>query len=241
MSQVDLIKSELLKKSNKSRAEQSQRFFKTGKGEYGEGDVFVGVSVPDQRKIAKKYTDMPLAEISQILHSHIHEHRLVAIFILVYKFQKAEVVEQNNIYQYYLKNTKYINNWDIIDSSAGYIVGEFLYSQNDAEKAKKILTRLANSKSVWERRIAIMATFAYIMHGKEEFTFDIADILIHDDHDLVQKAVGWMLREVGKRVSQEQEEEFLSTRYQTMPRTMLRYAIERFEEPRRKEYLLSQV
>ena len=241
MSPVDTIKAELLKKCDKSRADKSQRFFKTGPGEYGEGDVFIGVSVPDQRKVAKKYTDMSLVQISKLLHSHIHEHRLVAIFILVYKFRRASVADQKLIYQYYLDNTKYINNWDIIDSSAGYIVGEYLYSQKDDKSATLVLARLAKSSSIWERRIAIMSTFAYTIHGNSRLTLEIADILIHDEHDLVQKAVGWMLREVGKRISRDQEEEFLKSRYQTMPRTMLRYAIERFAEPKRQMYLKSQI
>ncbi len=241
MNHAQSIRQELTNKSNKSRATHSQRFFKTGAGEYGEGDIFVGVSVPDQRKIAKKHMDISLGELSEILHSEVHEHRLMAIFILVYKFQKANSQERGSIYNYYLQNTKYINNWDIIDSSAGYIVGEYLYEQKNDDNTINVLTMLARSDSIWERRIAIMSTFAFIMHGYHKPTFAIADILLQDEHDLIQKAVGWMLREVGKRVSQDKEEAYLKTRYQTMPRTMLRYAIERFEEPRRKEYLLSQV
>lgn len=241
MNPVDTIKAELQKKSNKYRAEKSQRFFKTGRGEYGEGDVFMGVSVPDQRKIAKEFTDISLTEISKLLCSDIHEYRLVAIFILVYKFRSTSTVNQKAIYQYYLDNTKYINNWDIIDSSAGYIVGEYLYDQKDDKGARQVLAKLARSSSIWDRRIAIMSTFAYIIHGNSRLTLEIADILIHDEHDLVQKAVGWMLREVGKRISQDQEEEFLKPRYKTMPRTMLRYAIERFTEPRRQKYLKSQI
>lgn len=241
MNHAQSTRQELTNISNKSRAIHSQRFFKTGKGEYGEGDVFVGVSVPDQRKIAKKHTDIPLGELSEILHSEVHEHRLTAIFILVYKFQKADSQQRDNIYHYYLQNTKYINNWDIVDSSAQYIVGEYLYIQNNNDSTLSVLTELAQSDDIWERRIAIMSTFAFIMYGDYKLTFAISDILLHDDHDLIQKAVGWMLREVGKRVSQAKEEAYLKTRYQTMPRTMLRYAIERFEEPRRKEYLLTQV
>ncbi|MDQ5943603.1 MAG: hypothetical protein QG675_371 [Patescibacteria group bacterium] len=241
MNHAQSIRQELTNISDKSRAIHSQRFFKTGAGEYGEGDIFVGVNVPDQRKIAKKHIDISLGELSEILHSEVHEYRLTAIFILVYKFQIANSQERGSIYNYYLQNTKHINNWDIVDSSAQYIVGEYLYEQNKDDNTMIVLTKLAQSDDVWERRIAIMSTFAFIMRGDYKPTFAIADILLQDEHDLIQKAVGWMLREVGKRVSQDKEEAYLKTRYQTMPRTMLRYAIERFEEPRRKEYLLSQV
>jgi 3-methyladenine DNA glycosylase AlkD len=241
MNQAKLIELELQKYSNKSRAEHSQRFFRTGKGEYGEGDVFIGVTVPNQRKVAKKYIDITFSELSKLLHSKTHEHRLTAIFILVYQYNKAKLADRQKIYKFYLQNTKYINNWDIIDSSAGYIVGEYLFELNDKSKTLDILTNLAKSSSIWERRIAIMSTFAFIMHGDHRPTFAIADILLHDEHDLIQKAVGWMLREVGKRVSQELEVEFLKSRYKTMPRTMLRYAIERFEETKRKKYLHSQI
>lgn len=241
MNHVQSIKQELRYKSSKSRATHSQRFFKTGKGEYGEGDMFIGVIVPDQRKIAKKHIDISLDELSKLLFSKVHEYRLTAVFILVYKFQKSDIHEKNNIYNYYLQNIEYINNWDIIDSSASYIVGEYLYTQNNDDNTVRVLAGLARSDNVWKRRIAIMSTFAFIMHGYYKPTFAIADILLNDDHDLIQKAVGWMLREVGKRVSQDKEEEYLKTRYSTMPRTMLRYAIERFEEPKRKAYLLSQI
>ena len=236
-----LIKVELQKHSNISRANKSQGFFKTGEGEYGEGDVFLGVSVPDQRKIAKKYIDSSLDDIEELLHSKTHEYRLTAILMLVYKYSKSNQLNQAKIYRFYLKNTRYINNWDIIDSSAGYIVGEYLFEQKNSSKTLGILTSLTKSDSIWERRIAIMSTFAFTMYGDHKPTFAIADILIQDRHDLVQKAVGWMLREVGKRVSQELEEEFLKTRYKTMPRTMLRYAIERFEETKRQKYLCSQI
>ena len=241
MSNMALIKAELQKHSNTSRANKSQEFFKTGEGEYGEGDVFLGVSVPDQRKIAKKYIDSSLNDIEELLHSKTHEYRLTAILMLVYKYAKSSQVDQTKIYRLYLKNTNYINNWDIIDSSAGYIVGEYLFEQNNHSKTLSILTNLAKSDSIWERRIAIMSTFAFTMHGDHKPTLAIADILLHDEHDLVQKAVGWMLREIGKRISQELEEQFLKSRYKTMPRTMLRYAIERFEETKRQKYLSSQI
>ena len=241
MSSVELVQTELQVHSNTNRANKSQSFFKTGVGEYGEGDIFLGVSVPDQRKIAKKYIDSSLDDIEELLHSKTHEYRLTAILMLVYKYVKSSSVDKTRIYKFYLKNTKYINNWDIIDSSAGYIVGEYLFELNDESKTNEILTNLAKSSSIWERRIAIMSTFAFTMHGDHKPTFAIADVLLHDEHDLVQKAVGWMLREVGKRISQELEEEFLIPRYKTIPRTMLRYAIERFEETKRHKYLNAQI
>ena len=241
MNQAKLVETELQQYSNKSRAEHSQRFFKTGKDEYGEGDIFIGVTVPNQRKVAKKYTNITLSELSKLLHSKTHEHRLTAIFILVYKYKKAKLADRQKIYEFYLQNTRYINSWDIIDSSAGYIVGSYLFESNNKSTTLDILTNLAKSSSIWERRIAIMSTFEFTIHGDSKPTFTIADILLQDDHDLIQKAVGWMLREVGKRVSQELEEEFLKSRYKTMPRTMLRYAVERFEETKRQKYLHSQI
>lgn len=239
MSKANSVATELQIYADPKRAKNSQRFFKTGIGEYGEGDVFIGVRVPEQRKVAKKYHDIGLSEIIKLLHSSIHEHRLTAIIILVYQFNLDGVQNQEKIYNLYLKNTKYINNWDIIDSSAGAIVGEYLFELNDTDKTLDVLTNLAKSNSIWERRIAIMSTFAFTMHGDYKPTFAISDILLHDEHDLVQKAVGWMLREVGKRISQDKEEEYLKTRYKTMPRTMLRYAIERFDETKRQKYLKS--
>lgn len=224
------------------RAESSQRFFKTAKGEYGEGDVFIGVSVPDQRKVAKKYYHLPLQEVEKSLRSKIHEERLTAIFILVAQYKKGDAKVRKQIYDYYLANTAYINNWDLVDSSAPYIVSVYLWD-NYAQKASpskdtmRVLTRLAKSKSIWERRIAIMSTFYFIKMGDINETFKIAELLLHDQHDLIQKAVGWMLREVGNSVGTEIEELFLKKHYHTMPRTMLRYAIEKFPEPKRQAYL----
>lgn len=231
-------KQALSKYADTHRAKNSQRFFKTGKGEYGEGDIFLGVSVPHQRIVAKKFSTMPLAEISKLLHSPVHEHRLTAVIILVGQFKQADEPTQKTIYDFYLHNTRSINNWDIVDTSAGAIVGEYLWQKDDANK---ILSQLAKSTSIWERRIAIIATFAFIYHGNSQMTFDIAQILLHDEHDLIQKAVGWMLREAGKRISMPGLESFLASRYQTMPRTMLRYTIERFEEPIRQKYLSGRV
>lgn len=228
--------------SSPERAKASQRYFKTDPGEYGEGDVFIGVSVPDQRKIAKKYYSLPLLEVERLLTSKIHEERLTAIFIMVEQFKKGDDTVRKQIYDFYLANTVYINNWDLVDSSAPYIVSVYLWD-NFAQKASpsketmNVLTKLAKSKSIWERRIAIMSTFYFIKMGDINETFIIAEILLHDQHDLIQKAVGWMLREVGNSVGIEIEEFFLKQHYQTMPRTMLRYAIEKFPETKRQAYL----
>lgn len=223
------IQEDLQKLASPSRAKSSAWFFKTGKLQYGEGDQFIGVMVPQQRIIANKYKDLPLKEIEKLLRSPIHEYRLTAVFILVGAFKKAK----KEVYDFYLKHTKKINNWDIVDSSASYIVGEWLL---DKPKERKILHTLAKSKNLWERRIAIISSGAFINHGEFADTFGIAEILLTDSHDLIHKAVGWMLREVGKR-DQAAEEEFLKKHYKIMPRTMLRYAIERFSPQRRKQYL----
>lgn len=215
------------------RAKNSVWFFKTGPGQYGEGDVFIGVTVPSLRKLSRAYAGLSLVDIETLLHSREHEFRLLALFILVGQFRKAKSDEvRETIYDFYLANTKWINNWDLVDSSAGYIVGEFL-----KDRSKKILTTLAHSKSLWERRIAIISTFAYIKDGDAIDALVIARILLHDTHDLIQKAVGWMLREVGKRCGEKTELEFLDEHYKTMPRTMLRYAIERLSEKQRKHYM----
>ena len=232
MSKVAELKAELKKAGGPERAKQSAYYFKTAEGQYGFGDVFIGVSVPNQRAIAKNYRDLPLVEVEKLLQSKIHEERLTASIILVDQFKKADDATKKDIYDFYLRNTRYINNWDIIDGSAGYIVGEYLVG-----KDKSVLTKLAKSDSIWERRMAIISTFAFIMRGEPTETLKIAAILVLDDHDLIQKAVGWMLREVGKRCSQEAEEDFLKEHYKTMPRTMLRYAIERFDEPKRQAYM----
>lgn len=233
---IDLRK-DLQQLSNPKRAEGSLRFFKTGKGQYGEGDIFIGLTVPQSREIAIKYKDLSFDEVENLLKSKIHEERLIALLILVRNFSKGNEGIKKAIYDFYLSNSKYINNWDLVDLSAGWIVGNYLL-----DKPRDILLKLAKSSNLWEKRISIIATFAFIRNKKEsEWTFNIADILLNDKHDLIQKAVGWMLREVGKNISQEVEEEFLKARYKKMPRTMLRYAIERFDEKLRKRYLTSGV
>jgi 3-methyladenine DNA glycosylase AlkD len=221
------------KEANPQKAAVLQRFFKTGKGEYAEGDIFLGITVPQSRKIAVTYKDLSLEENKQLLTSSIHEERLIALFILVHNFKKAHEAKQKEIFDYYLKHTHYINNWDLVDLSAEKIVGEYLLHHPN----EKLLISLANSSNLWEKRIAIISTYAFIRHGISEPTITLATILINDKHDLIQKAVGWMLREVGKRVSQEKEEIFLQQYATTMPRIMLRYAIERFPKKLRDYYL----
>lgn len=227
------LREEIRNAGSPERAKVSAWFFKTGKGQYGEGDVFVGITVPDQRKIAVRYKTLPLKDIETLLKSKIHEERLIALLILVSRFTKAADSEQKAIFDFYLAHTKYINNWDLVDLSADKIVGEYL-----KERDRSVLLKLARSDLLWEKRIAMISTYQFIKDLKEyKETFAVADILLHDKHDLIQKAVGWMLREVGKRVSEKAEEDFLKTRYKTMPRTALRYAIEKFPPERRKQYL----
>ncbi len=226
------LKKELLSIANTKRAEGAAKYFKTGKGEYGEGDIFIGISVPDQRKICKKYIDLPLKDIENLLHSPEHEFRTCALCILVEKFEKENIKKQ--IFDFYLKNTKWINNWDLVDGSASYIVGEYL----DGNKNKmKILKKFAKSKSVWERRIAMIATLAYISKGRSEEVVEIVELLINDSHDLIHKAIGWMLREMGKKVSEKELFKFLDKYAKTMPRTTLRYALERLPIQKKKYYM----
>jgi len=228
---LNSIKKDLQAESDPLKKKGLSRFFKTGKGEYGEGDIFLGVTVPKIRRVAKKYKDVSLDEIRTLLRSLIHEERLTALLILVENFRKADETEKTEIFNLYLKNTKYINNWDLVDLSASRIVGEYL-----KDKPVDILYTLAKSKSLWERRIAIISTFQFIWEGRFAETLKISKILLTDRHDLIHKAVGWMLREVGKR-SFKTEEGFLKKHYKKMPRTMLRYSIEKFPEKLRLRYL----
>lgn len=217
------------------RAEISQRFFKTGVGEYGEGDQFLGVTVPQTRKVARIHRDMSLKEIQVLVKSAVHEDRLLGLLILVGQFQRAKIREERKkILDVYLSFARqgYVNNWDLVDTSAYHIVGAYVY-----EVPSNLLDELAGSKSLWEQRIAIVATFYFICQGQPEMTFRIAKRLLSDSHDLIHKAVGWMLREAGKRYSEKELEVFLKVYYQRMPRTMLRYAIERLPEVNRKAYL----
>jgi 3-methyladenine DNA glycosylase AlkD len=228
---VHEIRRKLGKLSNKQRAKVSQRFFKTGPGEYGEGDVFWGIKVPELRKLAKEYQHITAKEIKQLLASSIHEERLLALLILVLTYSKGDETAKKTIYELYLKNTKFINNWDLVDGSAEYIVGDFLIDKN-----KKPLYSLAKSSDLWERRIAIMSTFHFIKRNEFSQTLKISRMLLSDEETLIHKAVGWMLREVGKR-DLPTEEKFLKEHYKKIPRTMLRYAIEKFPESKRQRYL----
>ncbi|MDQ7787006.1 MAG: DNA alkylation repair protein [Thermodesulfovibrionales bacterium] len=225
------IKKDLQKQADPDRANILLRFFKTGKGEYGEGDWFLGIPVPEQRRIAKKYKALPLQDLQELISSKIHEYRLVALLILILQYAHAHEQDRGDIVKFYLENTRYINNWDLVDLSAEKILGTFLLANERA-----ILWRLAESPNLWERRIAVISTFAFIRQNQFEDTFRLAEMLLRDPHDLIHKAVGWMLREIGKR-DQESEERFLREHSQTMPRTMLRYAIERFEQEKRTSYL----
>lgn len=234
---LSTIREEIKKYSDSKRARVSMWFFKTGKGEYAEGDKFLGISVPTQRKIAQKFSNLELADIERLLSSPIHEERLVSLLILTDKFKKGNIKVREEIFNFYLKSTKHINNWDLVDTSAPKIVGE--YSQ--ANHKEEMLKKLAKSKNLWERRIAMIATYQFIINGNSATTYEIANLLINDRHDLIQKAVGWMLREAGKRVSQKELEQFLKPRYKTMPRTALRYAIEKFDSEKRKAYLQGKI
>lgn len=225
------IRKDLEKLKDPQRAKVSAWFFKTGPGQYGEGDIFLGITVPKQREVAKKYVDLSLSDIQKLLLSKIHEHRFVALAILVLKFKGADELNRKKFFDFYIKNANNINNWDLVDSSAPYIVGEYL-----AGREKAILYKLAGSGNLWERRIAIISTSGFIKRGEFEDTFAISEILLSDNHDLIHKAVGWMLREVGKRNSNALEK-FLKKHYKQMSRTMLRYAIERFDVKKKRFYM----
>jgi 3-methyladenine DNA glycosylase AlkD len=237
MSNLQSLKSELKSLSNPEKARVLQRFFKTGKGEYAEGDIFLGIPVPESRKIAKKYLALSREEIKALLESKIHEERLIALLILVHQFKKAKKnrLEQRRIFNFYLSNTKHINNWDLVDLSAPNIVGEFAFKDETS-----ILNLLARSQNLWEKRIAIVSTLTFIRKRKFGETLAISEMLLNDQHDLIHKAVGWMLREVGKR-NLEILELFLKSHYKQMPRTMLRYAIEKFPEEKRQMYLKGEI
>jgi 3-methyladenine DNA glycosylase AlkD len=235
MATLAQIRRDLREHASEKKAAVLQRFFKTGPGEYGEGDRFIGVQVPAARRVAKRHAALPLRRVRSLLRSPVHEERLLALLILVQKFGRADPAEQQEIYDFYLAHTGQINNWDLVDLSADKIVGAYLLPRKRA-----VLRRLARSEDLWERRIAIVATFCFIRQGQFEDTLEVAGFLLHDEHDLIHKAVGWMLREVGKR-DLAIEEGFLARYYRTMPRTMLRYAIERFAEPRRQAYLRGDV
>lgn len=223
---------ELEEFADKEKAEIYQRFFKTGKGEYGEGDVFIGLTMPLQRSIAKRYLNLSLNKIQELLKSKIHEHRMTGLIILTEKYKRAKTSEdKENIFGFYLNNSKNINNWDLVDVTCPHIVGNFLL-----DKDRRILYDLVNSKNLWEKRIAIVSTFAFIREDDFEDALTISELLLDDEHDLIHKAVGWMLREVGKR-DEETLKKFLKGNYKRIPRMTLRYAIEKFPEEERKRIL----
>jgi 3-methyladenine DNA glycosylase AlkD len=216
---------------NEEKARILQRFFKTGPGQYGEGDLFLGITVPVLRKLAAKHRALPVESVSELLCHPYHEARLIALLLMIQNFRQANPASQKEIYKAYLAHTHYINNWDLVDLSAPHIVGVYL-----ADKERSVLTKLAISGLLWERRIAVISTFHFIRNGEFKDTLDISDLLLADKEDLIHKAVGWMLREVGKRNGKVLEG-FLRRRYAIMPRTMLRYAIEKFPEEKRRLYL----
>jgi 3-methyladenine DNA glycosylase AlkD len=228
---LDQLKADMRKLASPDKARLLSGFFKTGKGQYGEGDVFLGIMVPDQRTVAKKYLDLSMSDLRKLISSRMHEERLVCLFILINRYKKADSNGKRKIADFYLRNLRYINNWDLVDLSSGSILGDHLI-----EGDRSILYEMAKSDDLWKRRIAVMSTFAFIRKNDFGDTLRIAEILLNDRHDLIHKAVGWMLREIGKR-DQAKEEEFLSRHYSKMPRTMLRYAIEKFDEDKRRYYL----
>ncbi len=231
MANLKQLKSELNKLADKKQAKILAGFFKTGEGQYGEGDIFLGIKVPVQRRVARGYENLTLANIKILLHSKIHEYRLIALLILLSQYKKADSLLKDKIVQFYLANTKNINNWDLVDLSCHYIIGDYLL-----DKDKKILYRLARSKNLWKKRIAIISTFAFIRNKEFNDTIKVSEALLNDTHDLIHKAVGWMLREAGKR-DEKVLVEFLNKHYKKMPRTMLRYAIEKLSDKKRKFYL----
>lgn len=228
------FKLELVKYALPENREILMRFFKSGPGEYGEGDEFIGIKVPNTRKVCKLFTDMSLDEIQKLLDSPIHEHRLGGAIILTYKYPKSSDADKQGIFDMYLENiaANKINNWDIVDVTCEHIVGAHLL-----KKGKKLLLNLAASDNLWARRVSIVSTFTYIKNSEPDTTLQVAEILLFDKHDLIQKAVGWMLREVGKRCEEEILTDFLDKHANEMPRTMLRYAIERLPEEKRIHYL----
>ena len=227
------IKRDLLAYASPERATVSRRFFKTGPGEYGEGDKFIGVRVPDQRKVASTHREAPLKDVLALLRSPIHEHRLTALIMLVQKFKKGDAKEQKEIFDLYLKNTAYINNWDLVDTSAPDIVGGYLLDKNRSR-----LTKLVVSKDLWKRRIAVLATFQFIKNDQFADALKMARTLLQDKEDLIHKATGWMLREIGKRDIKALEHFlFQHYNYKKMPRTMLRYSIEKLPRTRQQAYL----
>lgn len=232
---LELVQSRMRELENPEDAAFLQRFFKTGPGEYAEGDKFLGIRVPVTRKLAKEFKGLPITQCAKLLKSEWHEERLLSLIMLIGHFRKGDDKVREKIYHLYLRNTRYINNWDLIDVTAEHIVGAYLL-----DKDRSPLYTLARDKNLWKKRIAILSTFHFIRENDFENTLEISEILLQDNHDLIHKAVGWLLREVGNR-DMATEEKFLKKHYKVMPRTMLRYAIEKFPETKRQRYLRGEV
>lgn len=226
------LKKDAVALSDPKRAESNKWFFKTGKGEYGYGDKFVGLTVPNVRKLAKKYRGMELEDVGKLLASPVHEYRLMAVIVLADRFGVSDEAGRREIATFYLANLDRVNNWDIVDSSAPHILGEWL-----ADKDRKPLYALAKSKDMWKRRVAMISTFSFIRRGECEDALSIAEMLLGDKEDIMHKAAGWMLREVGKRCSERELKRFLDEYAPVMPRTMLRYSIEKFSKADRDHYM----
>ncbi len=235
MSELSRLTAEIKSCENKPQAAISQRFFKTGPGQYGAGDRFLGLKMPLQRLLARKYADLSLSDIERLLESQIHEFRMIGLLILVDRYERtASRAEKKKIVDFYLSHTARINNWDLVDLSVYKILGDFLVAE---KQALKILEKLAGSKNLWEKRMAMISTYAFLKKGEAEKTLHIAEKLLQDEHDLMHKAVGWMLREAGKRVDKKVLTDFLDQHYRRMPRTALRYSIEKLSPREREHYL----
>lgn len=232
-STLNSLRAELKKVADTRRAAVSARFFKTGKGQYGYGDIFLGIPVPIQRKIAKKYTSLGFTDIKTLMQSRLHEERLVGLYILISHYENEDTQGKKRIVDFYIKNLACVNNWDLVDTSAPKILGDYLLTH---PKERTLLYEFARSKNIWIRRVAILSTFTFIRAKQFADTLHIAKILLNDPHDLIHKAVGWMLREVGNK-DRTAEEKFLKKHYQKMPRTSLRYAIEKFPPSLRQFYM----
>lgn len=237
MSTLTDLKKDLRKFERPGKAKFLKRFFKTGKGEYAEGDKFLGLKTDETRSVAARYKDIGYKDIKILLASEIHEERMVAVMILVNRFKKGNLDIKKEVYEFFINNLSGINNWDLVDVSVPHIIGGYLYL---SKGNKNVLYNFAKSNNLWKERVGIMSTFYFIRNNEFQDTLKISEILLNDKHDLIHKAVGWMLREIGNR-NLSVEEEFLKTHYQKMPRTMLRYAIEKFSEAKRKKYLESKI
>jgi len=233
MSDLTTLQDKIKNSGSPVKAKASMWFFKTGEGQYGYGDKFLGLTVPEQHTLAREFKDLALEDTLKLLSSEWHEERLIALFLLDAKFKKGDDKLRKKIYEVYLKNIKQnVNNWDLVDSSASQIVGTYLI-----DKPRDILYKLAKSDNLWERRVAIVSTFAFIRDKDYKDALQIAEILLGDKHDLIHKAVGWVLREIGKQCGEDVLEGFLKKYYKTMPRTALRYSLEKFTPEKRAFYM----